>query len=252
MKGKSIGLIVAMPEEVRPIARRLGPGQTVRIGRFPCHRFRLEGREIFLVRSGMGRERAAAATTALIAAHRPDVLISAGFGGGVRKGPKTGDVVLADQVLSLSDEKITGAMHIETGDLLRGIMEALPSRVFRILNGCVITSRGILRKKEADRILPAELSNPVLDMETSAVAEAAARESIPFLALRAISDPAEEEILFSIEEITDRELNISIRRVLSTILRKPRILPQMIRLARNAKKAGSSLALVLERIILTA
>jgi adenosylhomocysteine nucleosidase len=151
--------------------------------------------------------------------------------------------------MSLSEEKIADTIAVDNALLLRDLAESLPLRDFRILDGCIITSQGILRKKEANRILPEGLGNPVLDMETGAVAEAAFREAIPFLALRAISDPADEEILFSIEEITDRDLNISIRKVLSAMLRNPRILPQMLRLARNAKMAGNNLALVLERVI---
>jgi adenosylhomocysteine nucleosidase len=249
MEGKSIGLIIAMPEEVRPIARRLGRYRKERIGRFPFYRFNLDGRQIDLVQSGMGRERAAAAASALIAAFRPGLLVSAGLGGGVREGLATGDVVLAGKVMSLPGETITGTIAIDNGRLLRDLAESLPGRDFRILDGCIITGTGILRKQEADRLLPGSLGNPVLDMETVAVAEAASREAIPFVALRAISDAADEEILFSIEEITDPDLNISIRRVLSSILRNPRILPQMLRLARNAKTAGNNLALVLERLI---
>jgi adenosylhomocysteine nucleosidase len=251
MKGKSIGLIIALPEEVRPIARRLGRYRKERIDRFPVYRFNLEGREIDLVQSGMGRERAAAAAEALMAAHRPGLLISAGLGGAVRKGLATGDVVLAGKVMSLSEEELAETIAIDNVHFLRDLAESLPLRDFRILDGCIITSQGILRKKEVNRILPDGLGNPVLDMETSAVAEATFREAIPFLALRAISDPADEELLFSIEEITDRDLNISIRKVLSAVLRNPRILPQMLRLAKNAKTAGDNLAQVLERLIRT-
>jgi len=251
MKGKSIGLIIALPEEVRPIARRLGRYRKERIDRFPFYRFRMEGREIDLVQSGMGRERATAAAAALIAAHRPGLLISAGLGGGVREGLATGDVVLAGKVLSLAGGRISDTIVVDNALLLRDLAENLPGRDFRILDGSIVTGTGILRKEEANRFLPGSLGNPVLDMETSAVAEAAFREAIPFLALRAISDPADEELLFSIEEITDRDLNISIRKVLAAILRNPRILPQMLRLARNAKTAGANLALILERVIRT-
>jgi adenosylhomocysteine nucleosidase len=249
MEEEKIGLVIAMPEEVRPIARRLGNCRKERIDGLLFHRFHMEGREIHLVQSGMGRKRAAAAAMALIAAQRPGLLISAGLGGGVRDGLAMGDVVLASRVISLSEDTIADTTAIDTVRLLQDLQGSLPGRDFLLLDGCVITGRGILRKKEVRRLLPEGLRNPVLDMETSAVAEAALREGIPFLALRAISDAADEEILFSIEEITDRDLNISIRRVLSALLRNPRILPQMLRLARNAKTAGDNLARVLERLI---
>ena len=103
-----------------------------------------------------------------------------------------------------------------------------------------MTTRGIMLKGKADQLIAREVVNPVLDMETSAVAETAARDGIPLFAVRAISDAAGEELLFSLDEITDQELNIRISKVLISIAKKPRILSQMLRLAKNAKLAGSS------------
>lgn len=249
MERKIIGLVVAMPEEVRPIARVLGHFSREKIDRFPLYRFPMEDREIHLVQCGMGMEKAAAATTALIDGERPDIIISAGFGGGVREELSTGDIVIAGCIVSLGDGNSADTAAIDNAYLLRNIVESLPLRNFAIVGGSIVTSRGIVRKREIDRALSREMRNPVLDMETSAVAEACSRKAVPFLALRAVSDPADEELLFSIEEITDRDLNISIRRILSAILRNPRILPQMFRLARNAKTAGENLALVVERLV---
>lgn len=243
-----IAVLVAMPEEVRPIARRLGPCRREMLGAFPLYRFRAKGLEVWLVSSSMGWKRASEAAS-LIGAHRPRLIVSAGFGGGVREGIATGDVVLAGRIMSLSGDTVTSVAHMDNTRMLEYLWESFPESAFRIVEGCVITGRGIWRKTDVRRLLPEGLDHPVLDMETAAVAEAASRDGIPFLAVRSISDAWDEELLFSIEEITDRDLNISIRRVLAAIARNPRILPQMIRLARNGKKAGNNLALVLERIM---
>jgi adenosylhomocysteine nucleosidase len=244
-----IGLVIAMPEEVRPIVRRIGRFRKERLGGFPLYRCQLDGREICLIRSGMGSSKAAAAALSLIAALRPDQIISAGFGGAVRKGLETGDIVVAGQVVSLTDGKFSDAAAIENGPVLTSLRACLEGRGLRIEDGCIVTTSSIVRKDEVSRMLPEGLMNPVLDMETSAVAEAAACHGIPLVAVRAISDPAEEELLFSIEDLCDRELNIRIGRVILTMLRNPRVLRQMLRLARNAKVCGNNLAVVLERVI---
>jgi adenosylhomocysteine nucleosidase len=62
------------------------------------------------------------------------------------------------------------------------------------------------------------------------------------MAIRGISDAADEELDFSLEEFCDRELRISPLRVLACIARKPRIIPQLMRLAAHSKKAGLRLA----------
>ena len=249
MEKKCIGLVVAMPEEVRPIVRRLGRFRRENVAGFPFYRFTGDGREIALIQSGMGTKKAWAATTALIDATKPSVIISAGLGGGVRNGLATGDVVVGGRIMTLRENSVDDGTAIDNTRLVRDIVDSLPAGPFRILEGCIVTCRGILRKEEARRILPGEITNPVLDMETAAVAQAASREGIPFLSLRAVSDAGHEEIPFSLQEITDRNLNISICRVIAAILRKPRLLPQMMRLARNAKTAGNNLATVLERLL---
>ena len=72
---------------------------------------------------------------------------------------------------------------------------------------------------------------------------------MPFLGLRTISDDAGEELGFSLDEMTDSQLRISIPRVLFTCLKKPRIIPQLARLAGNSGRAGKSLGTALQQII---
>jgi adenosylhomocysteine nucleosidase len=197
----------------------------------------------------MGTKKATAATEELIAYVKPRVLISAGLGGAVRRGLDTGDVVLAGQILTFKDGVVTAAGTLQNEALLRALEVSCSGHAFRITDGTAITSGSIVPKGKADQLIAREVVNPVLDMETSAVAETASRHGIPMIAIRAISDAAEEELLFSLDEITDRELNIRISKVLKTIAKKPRILPHMLRLAKNAKLAGTNLALVLEVLV---
>lgn len=248
MEQENIGIIVAMPEEVRPIRRRLGSCHKDRTGRFPVYYFTTGGRRIALIQSGMGTEKAAAATEQLMNVARPRVIISAGLGGGVRPGLDTGDVVIAGQALLLDNGVPELAGTLDNESVFVALRDSLPTPPFRIVTGTTVTTGDIIPKKSANQRIPSEVINPVLDMETSAVAQVAASNGIPLVAVRAVSDPADEELLFSLDEITDRDLNISLVKVLVTLAKKPRILPQLLRLAQNAKRAGINLALVVEKI----
>jgi len=249
MAQDNIGIVVAMPEELRPILRRFATHRKEQTGQFPVYLLRLDGRSLTIIQSGMGVQKAAAATNELIRYATPRILISAGFAGGVRKGLAVGDVVLAGQSLALSEGVLSDAGTLGSESLLAALAEHFSGHPFRIAGGTTITTRSIVRKRTADQQIAQEIVNPVLDMETSAVAETAARNGIPLVAIRAISDAAEEELLFSLDEITDRNQNIRIRKVLITIAKNPCILPQMLRLAKNSKRAGSNLAIVLERLV---
>jgi len=252
MKHDSIGIVMAMQEEIRPILRRLGRHRKEQAGRFPVYLFQLDGRQITLIESGMGTKKASAATEELISYAKPRILISAGVGGGIREGLDVGDVVIAGQALTLSKEILSDAGILENEAVLRFLSESLAGHPFRIEGGTTVTTRSIVHKGKADQLIAREVVNPVLDMETSAVAETAARDGIPLVAVRAISDAAGEELLFSLDEITDQDLNIRIGKVLISIAKKPRILSQMLRLAKNTKLAGNNLAIVLEQLILAA
>jgi adenosylhomocysteine nucleosidase len=249
MKDAPIGLVMALQEEAQPILCRFGGLRRERLKDFPLYRFRAAGREVCLVRSGMGMAKAAAATAALIEAVRPSMIISAGVGGAVLPGLAVGDVIVAGGLFTLAGGSLSRLTSLDSAPLLAKLNASLRAPGFAIAAGAIITTGGILHKQEAAKIIPCDLANPVLDMETASVAETAARSRTPLIALRAVSDPADEEFHFSLDEITDRNLDIRIGKVLLAILRKPLILPQMLRLARNTKAAAENLAFVIERTI---
>jgi adenosylhomocysteine nucleosidase len=61
-----IGLIAAMPEEIRPLLRLAGKYRREKIGGFEAYRFTYGEKKILLVKSGMGLDNAAAAANILI------------------------------------------------------------------------------------------------------------------------------------------------------------------------------------------
>jgi hypothetical protein len=89
-------------------------------------------------------------------------------------------------------------------------------------------------------------------METSAIARAAAASQIPLVAIRGISDGSDEELDFSMAELTDSAMRIRAHRVFWTVLRKPWVISQMMRLKKNTDLAGRNLAVavmaMLERL----
>ena len=94
-------------------------------------------------------------------------------------------------------------------------------------------------------LLPSGVLDPVLEMETVAVAQTAHERNVPLIAIRAISDGVGEELGFSIREFTDRKLNIRLGKVFLSVTKKPWIVPQLLRLAKNSRSAGNNLAAVL-------
>lgn len=240
----TIGLIAAIPDEIRPFLKRVGKYDRTMLTPFPHYRFQLHGHECLLVESGMGLKRAMDATQALLTAEKPRLLVSFGVAGAIREGLQVGDVILASAVSLLERGELSQQLPLlaPSAEAMRQAVGNLQARGVRLVTGTTITTRGIMAKQAVAALLPPELPYPVLEMETAGIALLAARQETPLLALRGISDPADEELAFSIEEFTDQELNLRIGKVLATILRRPRIIPQLVRLARNTGKAADNLA----------
>ncbi len=249
MASGTIGLVAAMPDEIRPFLKRLRKFDKTRLQGFPLYRFTIGGNDCSLIESGIGAGRAERAAETLVKSLHPALLISFGFGGAVMPGLSAGDLAVAARSLLFRNNAFSRGDTIELPDSSRArrIMGAICEKlVCRVVHGDFITSDIILNKKTLRDIMPVDISNPVLDMETWAIARTAGQGEIPFLAVRAVSDEAEEELEFSLDQFTDNEMNIKITRVLRAISRKPRIIPQLLRLARNSKIAGRNLSIALE------
>lgn len=236
-----IAIITAMPEEARAVLRGAEQVEKSLHGNRMAFRCRLGGHDIRLFEAGMGMLNAGWAASAL-AAETPDLMVSAGFGGGVLPGLKVGDVVMAERVLHWTG---AGFEQVQTRfyDLNAGASASLP------LKGSIITSDGILNKRHLMELLPSGINRPVVEMESAAVARVAAENGIPFLGLRVVSDPWDEELAFSIDEFCDADKRIRPLKVVATMLRRPRIIPQLIRLARNSQIAAKSLGEAMERLL---
>ena len=252
MPETTIGLIAAMPDEIKPLLHRAGNVCRERLAGFPVYRFSLTGRNCCLVESGMGPKRAAAATRALLGATDARVVVNFGFAGAVTAGPTVGDIVVAQRLLCLHERLFTEETGLDP-DLTERLAAALAApgneRRFTLFRGAFITANDIVAKAELATRLPIDLPQPVLEMESAAVARAAARAEVPFVALRSISDAADEELGFAITDLTDAELNLRLHRVLITVAKRPWIVPQLLRLAKNTRHAGETLAAAMETAV---
>lgn len=87
--------------------------------------------------------------------------------------------------------------------------------------------------------------HPILEMETTAIAQAAVENEVPLFSLRGISDCPGAPIPFDLGEIMDDNANPQAGRLLMAIARNPRAVFQFGRFARNTRIAASSVAIAL-------
>ena len=242
MERENLGVVAAMPREIAPFLRHAKGYRREKVEGFNLYRFACGGTPVVLIESGMGPAHAEAATRALITLAAPRVILNFGFCGGITSGLNLGELVLAERVYTLEQGVLAEAPHPDPR-LGTQLLNACREAGCILRRGSFITASGIMNKGNLASSLGARISLPVLEMETAAVLRAALSAGIPVAALRGVSDAAHEELGFCIEELCDPLMNISPMRVLWLLARKPRLIPQMIRLAGNSRKAGKSLAL---------
>ncbi len=126
--------------------------------------------------SGPGRENARRAAEALAAEHRLAGLISLGFAGALAPWLHVGDVVVDTCVPRWHE---LASQH------------AIPGRV--------ITVDTVIRSRAEREQLLQTTGALVVDMESDAVADVAARNSLPFAAIRAVTDTPQRDLVIDWE-----------------------------------------------------
>ncbi|MDD2900203.1 MAG: hypothetical protein PHI31_16020 [Desulfuromonadaceae bacterium] len=243
-----IAIIIAMPEEFRAVAANFGTITEMPLGIFRAGRYRTGDLEYLLVQSGMGLRNAATATEALIKEFRPELLIATGFCGAVTPGLLAGDILVAEHVI-IADESGCEEIPVHLSGIGQTFTARQKAEGKRVMAGTFISTASITSKAYLTKLLSAVPPNTVVDMESGAIAIIAAEHAIPMLVLRAVSDTADEELGFSLNEFCDEDLRcIRPYKVLLTILRKPHIMPQLVRLAFSSRKAAQSITTTLSRL----
>lgn len=242
-----IGIITAMPEETRAVVRAVNGAEKTLINGFVVLQGSFAGHEVVIAEGGMGFQNATAAAR-LIHEFSLDMIVSAGFCGGVSPKLQVGDVVVATG-LTVVSEKGLDDVPVEITVFGRDFVASQAAEGRRVFGGLFASTPVIMHKKQLASLLPADAPYPVVEMESAAIALLAGENGIPFVGLRTVSDPVDEELGFALDEFCDDRMRVRIPRVLLTVARKPRIIPQLIRLAGNSRVAAASLSQAFKRFL---
>lgn len=217
----TLAIFVALPEEAAPLKNVLGDVLTV---------------------TGPGPVRAARMAAQVLDASRPAGVICAGLAGGLRPVLERGHLLAAHTVLDHATDETFAADP--------ALLEAARRCAPRPQAGSEATSgfrEGVLLTH--DRVVgtasgKAALSHraDAVDMESAAVARAAAQRGIPFLALRVISDTAEEDFPFDLNDYIDGQGNVRRMKLAAAAIVRPRTVPFLLKMRASAQDGSATLA----------
>lgn len=229
------GIIGAMQEETAPFLKSLENPVTEKVGTHDYVTATYKGHEVVLVTSGIGKVCAAIAVSTLYLKYHVDCVINTGTAGGIGKGLKIGDLVLATD-MAYHDVDVT-FFGYKKGQVPRyeQIFHSAPDLIEKatataeslkkeglfkpqVHQGmCLSGDKFFSEKAQGIALLKDFPETIILEMESTAVGQACADFNLPCLIIRSVSDTVEGDCPDDFNKFVDLASTNGARLVLATI-----------------------------------
>ena len=207
-----IGIIAAMPEELKLLLEHLQKAEkTLHLGRV-YHTGYIGRHEIILVESGIGKVMSAMSVAVLANTFKVNAVINTGSAGAVAESLAVGDVVLADKLV-YHDVDVTAfgyaygqmaqqPLYFEASRyFVSEFKKVLESRQERGHRGLIATGDSFIAGQDKiDKIKEHFPDVLAVEMEGAAIAQAAHSIGLPFMVVRAMSDTASHDANITFDE----------------------------------------------------
>lgn len=208
-----IAVIGAMEEEVIILRNQLENKKTEIIANSEFSSGTYGGKDVVLLKSGIGKVNAAMSTTILIERYHPDLIINTGSAGGLNPELNVGDLVISDDVCHHDvDATVFGYAYGQVPQMPAAYQA--DERLIQVAEEAARSLEGIQVKKgriasgdsfmsDPDRVQMVAEKFPGLqavEMEAAAIAQVAYQYGLPFVIIRALSDIAGRESDLSFEQ----------------------------------------------------
>jgi adenosylhomocysteine nucleosidase len=208
-----IAIVGAMHEEIAALLPCLAGARSERRGGRDFHAGRLDGHDVILVRSGIGKVAAATTCAVLLDAFGASALLFTGVAGGIGDRVRVGDIVVATSLLQhdmdasplfprwevpLTGRARFGADAAWTARFAAACrtLAAGPSRpaTTTVHEGLVVSGdRFVATRAESDRLRELLPDTLAVEMEGAALAQVCHDFGRPFAVVRTISDRADDD-----------------------------------------------------------
>ena len=226
---RCIGIIGAMEVEVEKLKARMENVEITRKASMEFYAGTLEGKNVVVVRSGIGKVNAAVCTQILADHYHVTAVINTGIAGSLKKEINIGDVVLSTDVVH-HDMDATGfgypagqipqmkefAFRADEG--LRNLAEECCRRVnpeVGVFTGRVVSGDQFISDRVKKQWISETFGGYCTEMEGAAIAQAAYLNHIPFLIIRAISDKADDSANMDYSEFEEKAVRHSVNLILA-------------------------------------
>ena len=206
------GIIGAMEQEVTLLRDKIENRETLSIAGCEIYTGTLNGVEVALLKSGIGKVSAAMGTALLLERCRPDMVINTGSAGGLASSLKVGDIVVSDEVryhdadvtaFGYGPGQMAGCPAAFPGDekLIAAAESCIQQLNLHAVRGLVVSGDAFINGAEPLARIRATFPQAIaVEMEATAIGHVCHQFATPFVVIRAISDVADQESHLSFEE----------------------------------------------------
>jgi len=244
-EGRQRMFVVAMasPAETRATLKRMLPEKKEVYGGTPFLKGSFAGRDIVLVRTGIGAKKAATAANRIVQQYAGSCVIIAGAAGA------------ADTALNIGDIVVTAAILLQSGEVFlcdelrtKKAFELLEKSGFSARSGaCLTIDRFVHRKSEKKEIFK-RFGAHVIDMESGVIARRLREAGIPFLNVRVVSDSARHDTA-DVESLYRKKKQAGFAGAGRHFLQRPSELIKTARLMKDMRRTSSVIADVVELLV---
>ncbi|MHC3758795.1 5'-methylthioadenosine/S-adenosylhomocysteine nucleosidase [Staphylococcus succinus] len=198
-----IGIIGAMEEEVAILKDKLIELEEINIAHVIFYKGKLQGKEVVLTQSGIGKVNVAISTTLLIEKFKPELVINTGSAGALDTSLNVGDVVVSDTVsYHDADARAFGyqlgqipqmpAEFTADKQLYDKAIIAINEQNLVAKTGLIVSGDSFIGTSEQRLQIKTNFPQAMAaEMEATAIAQTCYQFNLPFIITRAISDLAD-------------------------------------------------------------
>ncbi|MEH7236116.1 5'-methylthioadenosine/S-adenosylhomocysteine nucleosidase [Bacillus sp. JJ1562] len=208
-----VAIIGAMDEEVAILREKIENRQETTVAGSVFYTGTMNGYDVILLKSGIGKVNAAISTTILLLQFKPDFVVNTGSAGGHLETLNVGDIVISSEVRH-HDVDVT-AFNYEYGQVpglpaafkadekLIELAEKSAEGItdIQVVTGLIATGDSFMNDPERVSFVSQKFGDLyAVEMEAAAVAQACHQFEVPFVVIRALSDIAGKESDVSFEQ----------------------------------------------------
>jgi adenosylhomocysteine nucleosidase len=239
-----IGFVIALPREIPAGFVRIPSREAGKSCASAVYQHATTAAQLVAVQAGIGCTRAAEGARLLIQRFSPQALVSCGFAGGLMPQLVRGTVIIGTELVGTESSRTLAKANRHLVDQFLVATEAagLPGQ-----RGTIVTTQHLVADARSKAQLRGKSGACAVDMETAGIVAVAGEAGLPWVAVRAILDSAEDALPAACLTTLRDDGHVAMWRLIQLMCRSPWLLRHLVRLAGDTATARRHLSQAVER-----